>query len=110
MSNMKRISVIGAGNWGTALAVVAARAGHEVILWSRNDDVVKSIKDKRFNARYLSSTQIPHGVSATNDIHEALQYSSLMLLATPSHAVRALLTAMKPAVNEASTIVLSLIH
>jgi len=68
MSNKKRISVIGAGSWGTALAIVAARAGHEVILWSRNDEVVNSITDKRLNARYLSSTQIPHSVSATNDI------------------------------------------
>ena len=105
MSNMKRISVIGAGSWGTALAIVAARAGHEVILWSRNDEVVNSITDKRFNARYLSSTQIPHSVSATNDIYETLEGSSLVLLATPSHVVRALLTVMKPALNEGSTIV-----
>jgi glycerol-3-phosphate dehydrogenase (NAD(P)+) len=52
---MKRIAIIGAGNWGTALAIVAARAGHEVQLWSRNPDVVKSINEQRLNSFYFKS-------------------------------------------------------
>jgi glycerol-3-phosphate dehydrogenase (NAD(P)+) len=50
---MKRIAIIGAGSWGTALAVVAARAGHEVQLWSRNAAVVKSINEQHLNSHYL---------------------------------------------------------
>ena len=89
---MKQIAIIGAGSWGTALAVVAARAGHEVRLWSRNADVVNSINGERVNSRYLSSTSIPEGVTATGEIEAALDKASMVLLATPSHAARDTLT------------------
>ncbi len=69
---MKQIAIIGAGSWGTALAVVAARAGHDVSLWSRNAEVVKSINERRVNSRYLISTSIPANVNATGDLRAAL--------------------------------------
>jgi glycerol-3-phosphate dehydrogenase (NAD(P)+) len=50
----KRIGIIGAGSWGTALAIVAARAGHEVTLWSRDPEVVASINEQGINPRYLT--------------------------------------------------------
>src|SRR5678816_2176144 len=93
---MKQIAVIGAGSWGTALAVIAARAGHSVRLWSRNDAVVRSINEQRVNSRYLSSTSIPDNVTAIGDIEAALQDASLVLLAVPSHAARETLIAMTP--------------
>lgn len=92
---MKQIAVIGAGSWGTALAVIAARAGHNVRLWSRNDSVARSINEQRVNARYLSSTSIPDNVTATAHLEAALQDASLVLLAVPSHAARETLTAMQ---------------
>lgn len=92
---MKQIAVIGAGSWGTALAVIAARAGHNVRLWSRNDRVASSINEQRVNARYLSSTSIPDNVTATAHLEAALQDASLVLLAVPSHAARETLTAMQ---------------
>ena len=85
---MKQIAVIGAGSWGTALAVIAARAGHSVRLWSRNDEVVSSVNVRRVNSRYLSSTSIPESVTATSDIEAALKDTSMVLLAVPSHAAR----------------------
>jgi glycerol-3-phosphate dehydrogenase (NAD(P)+) len=102
---MKQIAVIGAGSWGTALAVIAARAGHNVRLWSRNDAVVNSINEQRVNSRYLVSTSIPAGVIATGDIEAALQDASLVLLAVPSHAARETLLALTPHLHEAAIIV-----
>lgn len=102
---MKRIAVIGAGSWGTALAIVAARAGHEVRLWSRNAGVVTSINDRRLNSRYLSSTTIPQSVTATGDLRAALHDAELVLLATPSHAARDLLTAMSSLLDEKAIVV-----
>ena len=102
---MKQIAIIGAGSWGTALAVIAARAGHNVRLWSRNAEVVSSINEQRVNSRYLSSTSIPDGVTATGDIEAALQDASMVLLAVPSHAARETLTAMSPQLHEAAIIV-----
>ena len=102
---MKQIAVIGAGSWGTALAVIAARAGHSVRLWSRNDAVVNSINEQRVNSRYLSSTPIPDSVTATGDIGAALQDASLVLLAVPSHAARETLIVMTPRLAEDAIIV-----
>ena len=102
---MKQIAIIGAGNWGTALAVVAARAGHAVRLWSRNADVVRSINDERVNSRYLSTTEIPATVTATGDTGTALREASLVIFAAPSHAAREVFTRMAPLLDEAAVIV-----
>jgi len=102
---VKRIAVIGAGSWGTALAVVAARAGHGVSLWSRNDEVISSINERRVNSRYLVSTSIPTSVTATGDLGVALRDAPMVLLAAPSHVARELLTAMSPLLDQEAIIV-----
>src|SRR6185369_7891652 len=102
---MTQIAVIGGGSWGTALAVIASRAGHSVALWSRNDEVVKSINERHVNSRYLTSTSIPANVIATGAMREALAQASLVLLAGPSHAARELLTTMAPLLEETAIIV-----
>ena len=102
---MKRIAVIGAGSWGTALAVVAARAGHSVSLWSRSAEIVSSINERRVNSRYIVSTSIPASVTATGDLDVALRDAPMVLLAAPSHAARELLTAMSPSLDQQAIIV-----
>jgi glycerol-3-phosphate dehydrogenase (NAD(P)+) len=102
---MKRIAIIGAGSWGTALAVIAARAGHNAFLWSRNLEVVSSIAERRINSRYLTSTSIPETVTATGDISAALGGAATVVLAAPSHAVRELLTTMSSLLDEAAIVV-----
>lgn len=94
----KRIAVIGAGSWGTALAVMAARAGHQVQLWSRNERVVESINQEHVNSVYLGTT-VPHSVRATRDIIAAIEDVDFVVLAAPSHATRELLTAMVPSLQ-----------
>lgn len=102
---MKRIAIIGAGSWGTALAVIAARAGHEVQLWSRSAQVVTAVNEQRINPCYLCSAQIPPGVSATSEIETALDQSVLVLFAAPSHAARELLSAAAPHLHETAVVV-----
>jgi glycerol-3-phosphate dehydrogenase (NAD(P)+) len=102
---LKRIAIIGAGSWGTALAVVAARAGHDVRLWSRNEEVIHSINTQRVNSKYLSSTPIPDGVEATSEFAAALSDASLVLIAAPSHAVRALLPEVAAPLSPGAVIV-----
>jgi glycerol-3-phosphate dehydrogenase (NAD(P)+) len=102
---MKQIAIIGAGSWGTALAVMAARAGHTVRLWSRNPEVVSSINDEHVNSRYLSSTSIPDAVIATGELEAALDSASIVLLATPSHAAREALTTMSTHMHDSAIIV-----
>lgn len=94
---MKRIAVIGAGSWGTALGIVAARAGHQVRFWSRNPEVVTSINRDRVNVIYLPEAQVPDGVSASENLADALSDSQLVIIAMPSHATRAVLESMSGA-------------
>ena len=102
---MTQISIIGAGSWGTALAIVAARAGHAVKLWSRRDDVVDSINTRHLNSRYLSAVEIPKLVQASTDLANCLSGTSLVLLATPSHALRDLLEQMRACLHQSQVIV-----
>ncbi|HEX8142528.1 MAG TPA: NAD(P)H-dependent glycerol-3-phosphate dehydrogenase [Pyrinomonadaceae bacterium] len=96
MSEGKRIAVIGAGSWGTALGIIAGRAGHDVRLWSRNSEVVEAINHDRVNSIYLASHEIPESVRATDELSEALASAEMVLLAAPSHVTRELLKSMLP--------------
>jgi glycerol-3-phosphate dehydrogenase (NAD(P)+) len=91
---MSHIAIMGAGGWGTALGLVAGRAGHTVRLWSRNDAVVAAINRERMNHKYLAGQRIDGEVSATTETSTALHDAELVILAAPSHATRALLTQM----------------
>jgi glycerol-3-phosphate dehydrogenase (NAD(P)+) len=96
---MKRVAVIGAGSWGTALGIVTARAGHDVQIWSRNAAVVDSINRDHINAVYLRDAQIPATVRATKEIAGVVTGADLVILAAPSHATRELLVTMAPALR-----------
>jgi glycerol-3-phosphate dehydrogenase (NAD(P)+) len=100
-----RIAIIGAGSWGTALAVVAARAGHDVHLWSRNAVVVDSIGRDHVNPIYLTGASIPKNVRATKDIIEVVDKAELVVLAAPSHATRGILSTMAAAIRSGMIIV-----
>src|SRR6185295_9578881 len=102
---MKRIAIIGAGSWGTALAVIAARAGHEVQLWSRNAELVDSINHRHVNPRYLTSVEVPTTVAATNDAVSALFQAEHVLFAAPSHAARELFTTIASHLHENTVVV-----
>lgn len=91
-----RIAIIGAGGWGTALGIIAARAGHEVRLWSRNASVVNSINERGINELYLASHRLPDGVKAAREIENVLVNAAIVLLAAPSHAMRELLMRSLP--------------
>ncbi|HEV2914502.1 MAG TPA: NAD(P)H-dependent glycerol-3-phosphate dehydrogenase [Pyrinomonadaceae bacterium] len=99
MRGQKQVAVIGAGSWGTALGIVAGRAGHGVRLWSRNPEVVEAIRRERVNSIYLAPHAIPENVLATSDLDEALTSAELVLLAAPSHVTRELLVRMLPSLR-----------
>jgi glycerol-3-phosphate dehydrogenase (NAD(P)+) len=97
---MKRIAIIGGGSWGTALAIVASRNGHQVRLWSRNQQVVDSINRSHVNNVYLAKVALPVGLLATNRFEEGLDGAQLVILAAPSHATRKLLVDMSPSLTK----------
>ena len=86
---MSRIAIIGAGAWGTALAMTAARAGCTVGLWARENEVVESIRRDRRNALFLPDYRVDEAVVPTGDLGEAAAGAELALLVTPAQHVAA---------------------
>lgn len=85
----RRIAVLGAGSWGTTFALVLARAGQDVTLWARREDVVREITDHRRNSAYLGDRELPERITATSDVRRALDGADGIVLAVPAQTLRA---------------------
>jgi glycerol-3-phosphate dehydrogenase (NAD(P)+) len=90
------ITVIGAGSWGTALAIHLARGGEVVTLWARSAEVVEAIRRRRRNPWYLSDVEVPAGVAATTDASAAIKGARLLIVAVPSEFFAATLSRLGP--------------
>ena len=90
----REVAIIGAGGWGTALAIVAARAGHRVRLWAHSAEVAALLRLERENKIYLPGFALPDQVAPTDDIAEALIGAEIVLTVTPSHVCREIYTQM----------------
>jgi glycerol-3-phosphate dehydrogenase (NAD(P)+) len=86
---MTQIAVIGAGAWGTGLAIVLGRKGtHQVRLWAHETDVCDSINQRNVNERFLPGRPIPDSVSATNDLARTLAGAEIIVSVMPSQHCR----------------------
>jgi glycerol-3-phosphate dehydrogenase (NAD(P)+) len=86
---LSRIAIIGAGAWGTALAIVAGRGGqHQVHLWGREKEVCESIQENRTNALFLPGCTVPQSVTVGNDLQQALSGAEMVISVMPSHHCR----------------------
>ena len=92
---MKRLGIIGGGAWGTALAVVARRAGSNVVLWARDDDVVASINERHENPLFLPGIALDPAIIATNDIDTAMAGTEAALRVVPAQFLRGVLRALR---------------
>lgn len=84
---MRKIGIIGAGAWGTALAVTCRRAGREVVLWAHEPEVARAVAETRENSRYLPGLTLPEGIVATTDLAAAAD-AEAVLLVTPAQVLR----------------------
>jgi glycerol-3-phosphate dehydrogenase (NAD(P)+) len=90
------ITILGAGSWGTALAIQFARAGHAVRLWGREPRELAALERDRCNRRYLPDAPFPPNLQVEADLGRALGDAVDVLIAVPSHGFRALLQQLKP--------------
>jgi glycerol-3-phosphate dehydrogenase (NAD(P)+) len=86
-----RIAVIGAGSWGTTIAVLAART-NPVVLWARRPELAEAINTTAENPDYLPGRKLPYGLRATADAAESVAGAEAVIMAVPSHGFRAVLT------------------
>jgi glycerol-3-phosphate dehydrogenase (NAD(P)+) len=96
MSAAPPIAVLGAGSWGTALAILLARNGHAVRLWGHEPAVMAELKSRRRNVRFLPDAPFPDGLEPLGDLDAALADGADILIVVPSHAFREVLTRIAP--------------
>ena len=87
-----RLSIVGAGAFGTAMALAAARAGNEVLLWAHDPDVADAIRETGENPDYLPGHVLGARVTTTSSLADAAAFSDTLLMVTPSHHYREVLT------------------
>lgn len=97
---MKRIAVLGAGSWGTALSVVLSRARkpHEISLWARSAELAELLQRQRENTTYLKGVRLPDDIRATHDMAKALRDADIVIGAIPSVHARAVYTQALPSI------------
>ncbi len=94
------ISVLGAGSWGTALAIQAARNGCQTLLWGHNSEHMNSLSKDKENKRYLPGFILPDSLVITDSLQDAALFSSLILISVPSHAFKDTLINLEPFINK----------
>lgn len=102
---MSKVSVIGAGSWGTALAILLEKNGHEVTLWSHREEEAKELAKSREHKSKLPGVQIPERIEITGNLESALREKDVLVFAVPSVAVRSTAKKVAPYVKEGQLIV-----
>jgi glycerol-3-phosphate dehydrogenase (NAD(P)+) len=103
---MSRMAVIGAGAWGTALAMALARKNaHSIRLWANEPEVVESVAKRCINERFLPGFELPESIEATNDLKAALEGAEVVISVMPSQHCRALFEKMATALHPETLVV-----
>lgn len=97
---MEKVCVLGAGSWGSALALVLAKKGYKVIMWTLSKEQADKINKTKENIDYLPGILLPNNISVTTNIEEAVKDSKIIVLAVPSQAIRSVSSQIKPFVKE----------
>lgn len=90
------IAVLGAGSWGTALAIHLARNHYPIRLWGRDTTQMEQMAAQRCNIRYLPSVPLPAGISIFTDVASAIKDAAMIMIVVPSHGFEGCLHAIKP--------------
>lgn len=85
---MEKVTVIGAGSWGTAIAFILAENGHDCLLWARRTEQSDEINEKHTNHAYLPNVSLPEELHATSDLKAAAKHGDTLVIAVPTKAIR----------------------
>ncbi|MBI1919979.1 MAG: NAD(P)H-dependent glycerol-3-phosphate dehydrogenase [Geobacter sp.] len=105
VKNAQSIGVIGAGSWGTTLADLLAKKGHDVVLWGYEKELVEEMQSRRENSVYLQGITLSPRLSFTNDLAEAVAEKQLVLFVPPSQVARGVLKTALPSLGKDTLIV-----
>lgn len=103
--NKKNIAVIGSGSWGTAISVLLEKIGHSVTVWARTKEIADILEKDRENKEYLPEISLGKGISFTDDI-SCVSGKDIVVIVTPSSAVRSVSKMMNPYINNGTPVVI----
>ncbi len=101
----KKVSVLGAGSWATALSVLLANKGQSVRMWSRRPDLAGEINETRKNSRYLPGVALPPGIEVSVELEHVLEETEAVVFGVPSHAFLSVLRAAMPYIPGTATLI-----
>ena len=102
---MDKVCVLGAGSWGSALALVLAKNGYDVSLWTRDNEQADGINKTKENTNYLPGVLFPNNIKVTTNIEDSVSNSKLIVLAVPSQAIRSISKQIKPFIKDEQILV-----
>ena len=102
---MSKVGVLGAGSWGTALALLLFNNGHDVTIWSISKEEVEMLQTEREHKGKLPGVILPQGIEITNSLEEGMNDKDILVLAVPSIFTRSTAHSMKPYIKEGQIIV-----
>ncbi|QCX32562.1 NAD(P)H-dependent glycerol-3-phosphate dehydrogenase [Caloramator sp. E03] len=100
-----KISILGAGSWGSAIAVLLSKKSYDISIWDRNISLLEEINRTRENIRYLPGVLMPTNIKAFEDIGKCIEGCEIIVMAVPSHAVRQVCISLKGVVKKDQTFV-----
>ncbi|MCE4024602.1 NAD(P)-dependent glycerol-3-phosphate dehydrogenase [Microbacterium sp. Au-Mic1] len=103
-----RVTVIGAGSWGTTFGKILADGGAQVTMWARRQELAHEIAEAKRNSQYLSGINLPRSMTATHHLAEAIQGAEQVYLSVPSQTLRENLKALRPLLQNSDIPVVSL--
>ena len=101
---MAKVSVLGSGSWGTAMAMCLAQNGHDILVWSRSVETTEKLRSTHINERYLPGVVLPHNISYTSEISDCAD-ADVIIVATPSHTVREVCSKISSHIKDGQIIV-----
>ena len=102
---MERLAILGAGSWGTALAIHNQRVGHDVRLWGRDPQLVDEMRASRENPRYMPGHRLDPSIAVTASLADALAGADLVIAAVPSHGMRDVVRRARPHIPRAAILI-----
>ncbi|HWL13056.1 MAG TPA: NAD(P)H-dependent glycerol-3-phosphate dehydrogenase [Ureibacillus sp.] len=96
---MENVTVLGAGSWGTALAIVLAENGHQTLVWTHRQEQADEMNTQHTNQKYLPKIQLPQNLVATSNLEEAVVFSDILVVAVPTKAIREVSKQMEPSLR-----------
>ena len=85
---MEKVTVLGAGSWGTALSMVLAENGHDTLLWTNRAEQAREINEQHTNSQYINNIKLPENLKATTDLFVAANHGDTLVVAVPTKAIR----------------------